>query len=149
MNNDDALRHRLRELAGQRKRFGSPRLYIIKRRNLVVNHKRTERIYREECLALRRKRRRKDATGIRVVLLMAMGPNEHWPMDFVSDCIVTRGFPVPWLLSITIPVNVRQSKWILLSEVSGWWVPWINCQKKGDYLKSSQLTTDWNLQERH
>ena len=57
---DTALRNRLKELAGQRQRFGSPRLHImLKRENLVVNHKRTERIYREEGLALRRKRRRK------------------------------------------------------------------------------------------
>jgi len=40
------LRQRLRELAGERKRFGSPRLHIMLRREgLVVNHKRTERIY--------------------------------------------------------------------------------------------------------
>ena len=46
--NDDVLCHRLRELAGQRKRLGSPRLHLmLKRENLVVNHKRTERIYRE------------------------------------------------------------------------------------------------------
>ena len=89
-DNDDALRHRLCELAGQRKRFGSPRLHImLKRENLVVNHKRTERIYREEGLALRRKRRRKSAAGIRIVLPMAMRPNEHWSMDFVSDSIIT------------------------------------------------------------
>lgn len=90
MDNDDALRYRLRELAGQRKRFGSPRLHIMLRREkLVVNHKRTERIYREEGLALRRKRRRKGAAGIRVVMPSAIRPNEHWSMDFVSDSIVT------------------------------------------------------------
>ena len=89
-DNDDALRQRLRELAGQRKRFGSPRLHImLKRENLVVNHKRTERIYREEGLALRRKRRRKGAAGIRAVIPAAVRPNEHWSMDFVSDSIVT------------------------------------------------------------
>jgi putative transposase len=90
MDDDDVLRHRLRELAGQRKRFGSPRLHIMLRREkLVVNHKRTERIYREEGLALRRKRRRKGAAGIRVVMPTAIRPNEHWSMDFVSDSIVT------------------------------------------------------------
>ena len=90
IDNDDTLRHRLRELAGQRRRFGSPRLHIMLRReNLVVNHKRTERIYREEGLALRRKRRRKGAAGIRVVMPSAIRPNEHWSMDFVSDSIVT------------------------------------------------------------
>ncbi len=89
-DNDDVLRHRLRELAGQRKRFGSPRLHImLKRENLVVNHKRTERIYREEGLALRRKRRRKGAAGIRVMIPAAVRPNEQWSMDFVSDSTVT------------------------------------------------------------
>ncbi len=38
---------------------------------MVVNHKLTERIYREEGLALRRKRRRKGAAGIRVEALDA------------------------------------------------------------------------------
>jgi putative transposase len=62
---------------------------MLKRENLVVNHKRTERIYREEGLALRRKRRRKGAAGIRAVIPAAVRPNEHWSMDFVSDSIVT------------------------------------------------------------
>jgi putative transposase len=62
---------------------------MLKRENLVVNHKRTERIYREEGLALRRKRRRKGAAGARVVIPPAVRRNEHWSMDFVSDSIVT------------------------------------------------------------
>ncbi|MFC2058404.1 IS3 family transposase [Chloroflexota bacterium] len=87
---DITLRQRLRELAGQRKRFGSPRLHILlKRESLVINHKRTERIYREEGLALRRKRRRKGAAGLRVVIPSPQRPNQHWSMDFVTDSIVT------------------------------------------------------------
>ena len=51
---------------GRGKRFGSPRLHImLKREGLVINHKRTERIYSEEGLALRKKRRRKGAAGVR------------------------------------------------------------------------------------
>ena len=89
-SNDSALRERLRELAGERKRFGSPRLHILlKRERLVVNHKRTERIYHEEGLALRRKRRRKGAAGIRVIMPTPQMPNERWSMDFVADSIVT------------------------------------------------------------
>ncbi len=89
-DDDTALRQRLRELAGQRKRFGSPRLHImLKREKLVVNHKRTERIFREEGLSLRRKRRRKSAAGIRVAIPSPQRPNERWSMDFVTDSIVT------------------------------------------------------------
>jgi putative transposase len=89
-DNDDVLRHRLRELAEQRKRFGSPRLHILlKREGLVVNHKRTERLYREEGLALRKKKRRKGAAGSRVILPSPQRTNERWSMDFVTDSIVT------------------------------------------------------------
>ena len=61
---DSALRQRLRELAAQRRRFGAPRLHVLLRREgWVVNHKRVERLYRAEGLALRRKRHRKRAAG--------------------------------------------------------------------------------------
>jgi putative transposase len=62
---------------------------MLKREKLVVNHKRTERIYREEGLVLRRKRRRKGAAGARVIIPAAVRRNEQWYMDFVSDSIVT------------------------------------------------------------
>ena len=88
--NDDIVRKRLRELAGQRKRFGSPRLHILlKREGLVINHKQTERLYYEEGLSLRRKRRRKGAAGVRVVMASPQRINERWSMDFVTDSIVT------------------------------------------------------------
>lgn len=87
---DILLRQRLRELAAQRKRFGSPRLHILlKREGLVVNHKRTERIYREEGLALRKKRRRKGASGTRIIMAAAEKANQRWSMDFVTDSLVT------------------------------------------------------------
>jgi putative transposase len=56
---------------------------------LVVNHKRTGRLYREEGLALRRKRRRKGAAGARVITPPPVRPNQRWSMDFVSDSTVT------------------------------------------------------------
>jgi len=83
---DVAVRERLRELAQERRRFGSPRLHLMLRREgLVVNHKRTERLYREEGLALRRKRRRKGSSGVRVEPPAAQRPNEKWAMDFIHD----------------------------------------------------------------
>jgi len=77
-------------LAQQRRRFGSPRLHtLLRREGLVINHKRTERIYHEEGLALRRKRRRKGAAGNRIITLAPERPNQKWSMDFVTDSIVT------------------------------------------------------------
>jgi len=46
---DEALRTRMKELATRRKRYGCRRLLkYLKREGLVINKKRTERIYREE-----------------------------------------------------------------------------------------------------
>jgi putative transposase len=59
---EELLRNRLRELALQRPRFGSPRLTVLLRREFgPLNHKRVERIYAEEGLQvpLRRKKRRR------------------------------------------------------------------------------------------
>jgi len=66
--------------------LGSPRLQILLRREgIIVNHKRVERVYREEGLSLRLKHRRKRARHLRVVSPGPTGPNQHWAMDFVSD----------------------------------------------------------------
>ena len=83
---DGAFRERLRELAEQRRRFGCPRLHVLLRREgWAVNHKRTERIYREEGLSLRLKRRRKRGAWLRVPRPEPSRPNQRWSMDFVSD----------------------------------------------------------------
>lgn len=85
------LRQRLRELAEQRRRFGAPRLYVLLRREgWVVNHKRVERLYRAEGLALRRKRHRKRAAGVRVTLPAPTKPNERWALDFLHDRLATK-----------------------------------------------------------
>ena len=53
---DEELRQRLRELAGERRRFGYRRLAVLLRREgWPVNHKRVYRIYGEEGLTVRRR----------------------------------------------------------------------------------------------
>ena len=107
---DDVLRRRMRELAGERKRFGSPRLHImLKREGLVINHKRTERISSEEGLALRKKRRRKGAARARETVPSPVRPNQRWSMDFVSDStVIGRRFRA---LAIVDDYVVNQQKW--------------------------------------
>lgn len=87
---DEALRTRLRELAAQRPRFGYRRLYILLRRDgIVVNHKRIERRYREEGLAVRRRTRKSPS---RVLRGRPAGPeraNEQWALDFVQDALAS------------------------------------------------------------
>ncbi len=80
------LRMRLRELAAARPRFGYRRLAILLRREgWRVNHKRVYRLYGEEQLAVRTRRRKKRASHLRVVPLRPTRPNEQWCMDFMAD----------------------------------------------------------------
>ena len=51
----------------------------------MVNHKRVSRIYREEQLQVRRKRRKKMAASVRIPLPAPTKANERWSMDFVMD----------------------------------------------------------------
>jgi putative transposase len=84
---DDAvLRSRIRELAADRRRFGYRRLHVLLRREgLVLNRKKTQRLYREEGLMVRRRRGRKRAIGTRAPLVGAARPNARWSIDFIHD----------------------------------------------------------------
>lgn len=81
------IRKRLRELAEKKRRWGCPILHdILRREGYVINHKKTERLYREEGLSLRRRKKRKKlAAQSRLEIPRANRPNEQWAMDFVSD----------------------------------------------------------------
>ncbi len=85
---DADLRTRLRELAGEKRRYGYRRLHVLLRREgVLVNHKCVERIYREEGLSVRR-RKRKRAAGVRAeTWLQATRPDERWSLDFVADTL--------------------------------------------------------------
>ena len=81
----------MRELASQHRRFGCPRIHwLLEREKLVVNYKRTERIYNEMNLQIRkRKGNKKTGNVIRLPLRQPRGPNEVWSMDFVFDRLET------------------------------------------------------------
>lgn len=80
------LTGRLRSLAAQYSRYGSPMLYnLIRNEGTLVNHKRVERIYRQEKLSLRRKRSRKKLCHLRMALPIAARRDEVWSMDFIYD----------------------------------------------------------------
>ena len=83
---DAAFRVRLRELAGERRRFGYRRLHIlIRREGVAMNHKKFRRLYSEERLQVRRRSGRKRALGTRAPMANPQGPNQRWSLDFVSD----------------------------------------------------------------
>jgi putative transposase len=77
---------RIRELAKTYVRYGYKRIHTLLRRDgWLVNHKRVHRIYCEEELSLRAKRKKKRPSHGRVPLQVARRPNERWTMDFVAD----------------------------------------------------------------
>lgn len=82
------IQQRLKELAEKHRRYGHIRLHVlIRREGLMVNHKRTERIYRAEGLSLRIRRRKKYAAVVRSPLPEATRPNERWAIDFIQDSL--------------------------------------------------------------
>lgn len=58
---------------------------LLRKEKLVLNHKRTERLYRDLVLTLRRKARKKLPAVARACLSVAQNVNQHWSMDFIHD----------------------------------------------------------------
>ena len=83
---DAALRTRLRELAYERRRFGSRRLHaLLRREGHLVNRKRVQRLYVEERLHVCRRRGRKRALGVRAPIAVPDRARARWSVDFVHD----------------------------------------------------------------
>ena len=83
---DVEVRTELKQLANARPRFGYRRLgMLLRRRGVLINHKRLWRIYREEGLVVRRKKRKRVAAAPRETRPALTGPNQRWSMDFMSD----------------------------------------------------------------
>lgn len=83
---NEVIRTRLKELAARYRRFGAWKFHkILLREGVLVNHKRVERIYRQERLSLRVKKRKKLKALSRVALPRAVRPDQQWSMDFIHD----------------------------------------------------------------
>jgi putative transposase len=80
---------RINEIAAVRVRYGYKRIHVLLRREgWKINHKRVYRIYCEEGLNLRSKRpRRRVSAAHRIKVPVAVGINESWSMDFVTDSL--------------------------------------------------------------
>lgn len=75
----------MKALAERYPRYGYLMLHeFLRAEGLVVNRKRTYRIYRELGLQVRTKRRKK-LTRPRVPMPVPKRPRERWSLDFVSD----------------------------------------------------------------
>jgi putative transposase len=86
---DTPLRTRLRELATKKPRWGYRQLTRVLRRQPGprINYKRVQRIYQQEGLQVRRRRRKHRATVPRTPMPVPTSANERWSMDFVRDTL--------------------------------------------------------------
>ena len=85
---DRPIRDRLRALAQERHRFGYRRLHVLlQREGIVMNIKKTYRLYTDEGLSVKKRKGRKRASGTRTPLVKATRLNQIWSLDFVSDAL--------------------------------------------------------------
>jgi len=83
---DGALREALRAAASKRTRWGYRMLtYLLRREGFKDNHKRIYRVYREEGLQVKIRKRRKTARWRGEKLSKTTAANQQWSMDFMSD----------------------------------------------------------------
>lgn len=76
-------------MAEAKRRYGCPRIYVwLRREGWPVNHKKVERLYREEGLSLRRRARRKTTAVPRIERPLPTEPGRWYAMDFVHDRLV-------------------------------------------------------------
>jgi putative transposase len=58
---------------------------FLKKYGLVINHKRTEQIYNEQGLSLRKRSEKNHLLSFRIPRPEASRPNDIWSIDFMSD----------------------------------------------------------------
>ena len=85
---DGSLRERILAWARERTRYGYRRIHLLlQREGWVVNRKRVYRIYREEALSVRRRRRKQVAAAPREAMPVPTRANERWSIDFMADTL--------------------------------------------------------------
>lgn len=83
------LTARIVEIAQVRRRFGYRRVHDLLKPDFPgINHKRVYRLYTEQNLTVRKRKKSKRPISERLPLRAAVTINEVWSMDFVADSLV-------------------------------------------------------------
>lgn len=86
--NDEPVIVRMKELIEMQNTIGCEMMHeVLRREELVINHKRTERIYREQGFSLKVRKRKRRISQIRLELPQALRPNQRWSMDFMHEVL--------------------------------------------------------------
>lgn len=84
------LRAQIVTIAQRHRRYGADMIYLkLRQAGQIVNHKRVERLYAQEKLQVRRRRRKKIPMADRQPLIRPGAANEVWSMDFVFDRVAS------------------------------------------------------------
>ena len=83
---DPEIIARIKELAQRRSRWGYRQLHrLASREGLKMNQKKFRRIYREQKLSIKLRKKSRLRTQVRVPIPPPSAANQRWSMDFVSD----------------------------------------------------------------
>ena len=87
---DGALKTLLSDLAKRYPRYGYWKLYhLLRNMDVLVNHKRVHRCYKELNLMMRRKTKKRYPKGIAHPLQVPTELNQTWSIDFMTDSLQT------------------------------------------------------------
>jgi len=87
VDKDAELADNIRKIAAKKKRYGYRRITHELRKTQKVNHKKVYRIYSGLNLKYRIKSSKKRYCGEKKPMILPIGMNERWSMDFVSDSL--------------------------------------------------------------
>jgi putative transposase len=80
------LRDAIREVAHEQPRYGYRRVHWqVREQGFTVGQRQVRRIYAQEGLSVRRRRRRRLKPVARRPLVPPSRPGERWSMDFIHD----------------------------------------------------------------
>jgi len=87
---DEEIQEALEELAEENSDWGFWKMYkYLKNTGRVWNHKRVYRVYTEMRLNIRRKIKKRLPARIKAPLVLPIGPNMTWSMDFMHDTLTS------------------------------------------------------------
>lgn len=88
-NDDHRIIEEIDKILSKNSMYGCGMIHLkLRQRGILINHKRTERIYKEQELQLNiRKRRKKIASTERMPVELPEEPGVIWALDFIHDSV--------------------------------------------------------------
>lgn len=88
-DDEEVVAHMMR-IVQENHRWGFRLIYdLMRTEGTTANHKRVHRLYKEAGLHLRRRAKHRIPARVKDPIVLPIGPNITWSMDFMSDCLVS------------------------------------------------------------